>query len=329
MGHVYIVTHTDLDGVGSAAAILRIMGLVDGGATIIYAEPYNVDEKLGSLSDHVGKGDRLVISDLGPNRDSFKQAIAHLKTIAGRGVEVEWYDHHIWDPVEEEAMRSAGARLFVDRSTCATGVVVRHATRIHGVNEDQVLRDLEAIVCAADLWRWDHPLAPKLVRVVGWNGDEDRDEWRNRIAYKLASGVFWDGELEERLQSYIDEELSGYASIMRTIYVKDGKCRVAAAYKPRSPPASSYVGGMLQSRYQADVAVIIRPNGALSLRSKRVDVQVIARALGGGGHPRASGAKVHLPLWARILQLLYPKAYSRYAAGLVYKIAVETRSCGG
>ncbi len=328
MSHVYIITHTDLDGVGSAAAILRTMDLVDGGATILYAEPYNVDEKLDSISEYVEEGDRVVVADLGPNRDSFNKAVESIRDITGRGAEVEWYDHHVWSEDEEEALRRAGARLFIDKSTCATGVVARYATSLHGAEVDEVLRELESIVCAADLWRWDHPMAPKLARIVGWNSDEERDEWRSRVAYKLAQGIFWDDEFEERLQDYVTKELSGYNKVMRTIYVKEsGKCRVAAAYKLRGPPANSFIGGMLQSRYQADIAVIIRPNGGVSLRSRSIDVQIIAKAMGGGGHPRAAGAKISFPLWVRLFNYIYPKAYSRYTAGLVYKIAVKTRSC--
>jgi len=328
MKHVYIITHTDLDGVGSAAAVIRIMGLIDGGATIIYAEPYNIDERLENLVEYVEEGDRLVIADLGPNKDSFSGALKSIKTISDRGAEVEWYDHHVWSSEEEDSLRSAGVRLFLDRSTCATGVVIRNASTLHGGRVDDVLKSLESIVCAADLWRWDHPMAPKLARVVGWNSDEERDEWRTRVAYKLARGIFWDDELEGRLQSYVNEELSGYERVIKTVYVKGSTpCRVAAAYKQRGPPANSFIGGMLQSRYQADIAVIVRPNGGISLRSKSRDVQVIAKAMGGGGHPRAAGARISFPLWVKILQYIYPRAYSRYAAGLVYKIAVETRSC--
>jgi oligoribonuclease NrnB/cAMP/cGMP phosphodiesterase (DHH superfamily) len=77
------------------------------------------------------------------------------------------------------------------------------------------------------------------------------------------------------------------------------------------------------SRFGADVAVIVRSNGAASLRSRSVDVSVVARRLGGGGHPRAAGARIKLPLIVRLLAKLYPKVASAYVAGVVARALIK------
>ena len=317
MNHLIIITHTDLDGVGSAAAYLRIAGRSPSESTIIFAEPYEIHDVLRELVDNVERGDKVALMDLGPNRENYDQVVTYVSSIVRKDVDVEWYDHHIWDDGGER-LRAVGARMFIDRSTCATGVVVRYASKVYGVEPDKFLLELERAVCAADLWIWDHPMAPKLFRVIGSDKGDQADEWRHKVVEKFFNSKLWDDEMEERLESYINKELKGYEKVLRTLYVRRlGRRSVAAVVKSRGPPANSLIGALLLSRFNADVAVIVRENGAISLRSRSVDVQRIASLLGGGGHPRASGAKLRLPFWVRILYRFYPKALSRYAASKV------------
>ncbi len=312
--HVYIVTHTDLDGVGAAAAFLRILGVKPGrGATIIYSEPYNIDETLEALEEYVEGGDILAITDLGLNEDVREKTISIIGKLTGKGVRVEWYDHHVWREDELNSLKETGALVFIDRSTCATGVVVKYASSVRGVKPESFLVELESIVCSADLWRWDNSLSPKLFRAVG--SREEAREWRDKVLDKLVEGIVWDEELEARLQQYISEELKNMENILKTVHLeKTGKFNIAVVYKTEGPPANSIIGALLESRYEAHIAGILRPNGGLSLRSKTVNVQAIAAKLGGGGHYRAAGAKIDIPLWVKTLSKIYPKIASRHAA---------------
>jgi len=325
MNHLYIITHTDLDGIAAGASIVRLLGRIDGGYTVVYAEPYNLDERLEQIIEYTGPGDLLVITDLGPNKTIYNKIASILSKIVARGVEVEWYDHHVWMDDEVKTLTDNGVRVIVDTSTCATGVVIHHLPKIHDSNIDDYLIELEKIVCSADLWRWNHPHSPKLFRVAGRS--EGNSSWRNRLLDKLARGVLWDEELEERLQEYISRELEGFERIQSTIHVIKGKCTIAAALKSNGPPSNSFIGGMLLGRYNSDIAVIIRGNGAISLRSRSVNVQRVASMLGGGGHPRASGAKINLPLWIKLVSRLYPKIVSWHVARVVYKTALKASVC--
>ncbi len=324
MGHTFIVTHTDLDGVASAAVYLRITGLKPTDATVLYAEPYNLNEVIEDYAEHIDSGDVLAIMDLGVNTSIFDGLLALIENLAKRGVEIEWYDHHVWGE-EADRVRSVGVKLFIDRSTCATGVVARYASQLRGVEVDEYTRELVSAVCAADLWRWTHHLAPKLFRVLGRRDDE---EWRAKFLEKLYSGILWDDEMQERLEEYINGELKGFSKILSSVHVKEnGGCRVAAVYKKEGPPSNSMIGAALLYRFQADIAVIARENGAISLRSRRVDVQKVASALGGGGHPRAAGARISLPLHVRILRVVWPSLYSRHVASVVLRAARSARVC--
>ena len=325
IGHLVIVTHTDLDGVGAAASAMRALGRT-GEATILFAEPYNVHEVLrGEALEYVDKGDGLVVSDIGYNSGVYTELVRLVGELASRGVKVEWYDHHVWDDAAVEGLRRAGARVVVDRSTCATGVVARYIDGGSSYERDEYLRELERAVCSADLWRWDHPLSPKLFRVVGERrGGED---WKRRLAVKLAEGVMWDDEMEARLEEYVNLELRGYEAVMGTVVTRivDG-VKLAVAVKGRGPPSSSMIGSLLLSRFNADVAVIARLDGGISFRSSRVNVRDLAASLGGGGHPRASGAKVRLNPLVKLASRLHPKILSFYISWVVAK---HIRKMGG
>ncbi|MCE4625025.1 MAG: DHHA1 domain-containing protein [Desulfurococcales archaeon] len=326
--HLYIITHTDLDGVGSAAATLLASGRSISEATILYAEPYNIDSVIREIAGHMDKGDLLVIADLGPNRDSFGEAVRLIKTLTGRGVRVEWYDHHVWSEDETAQVEAAGAKLVIDKSTCATGVVARYMPGIRGRQPPEVLPDLEAAVCAADLWRWDHPLAPKLFRVADHRYEDGREAWRNKLVEKFSKGILWDEELSSALEEYVNLELANFNTILATAYVTPPPCIVAAVFKFHGPPSNSIVGASLLSRHNADIAVIVRDNGGISLRSRRVDVQVVAKALGGGGHPRAAGARIKIGVITRLASyLLGRKRLAAKAAKMVRRKALKLGVC--
>ncbi|MCE4620525.1 MAG: DHHA1 domain-containing protein [Desulfurococcales archaeon] len=329
MGHLFIVTHTDLDGAGSAAAALIAYKRRIEEATILFAEPYNIHEALENLVGNVGQGDILVVSDLGPNKKSVEESAKHISTMTSEGARVDWYDHHIWPEEWRKLISDAGAKLTIDTSTCATGVVARYATKYNNTEYTDYLRELEEAVCAADLWRWNHPLAPKLFRIADTRYEDGVAEWRRRVIAKFSEGILWDDELQEKLESYVNAELENFNKILSTVYVAEGECRVAAAYKKHGPPSNSFIGASLLSRFQADIAVIIRENGGLSLRSRGVNVQVIAVELGGGGHPRAAGARIEIPFTTRMLGKLWKRAVTRQAARKILGVAEATGVCRG
>ncbi len=320
INHLYAVTHTDLDGIGSAATLLRVYGRRPGrDATVAFTEPYELHEVLRGLGEYVERGDLLAITDLGLNEDTRGPVLDAIKSIVSRGARVEWYDHHVWSEADAASLSRLGVEIYVDRTTCATGVVARYAAGGRG-SADTFLGELVDAVCSADLWRWTNSLSAKLFRAAG--SREAGNEWRVKVLEKFLDGILWDEELERRLEEYVNAELANMREILKTVYTLEaGRARIAVAYKENGPPANSIVGALLTSRYKADIAAIVRPNGVISLRSRKVNVQRIAVKLGGGGHPRAAGAKIRIPLLVRLLGRLTPKIITLYTAIIVARAA--------
>ncbi|MCE4617782.1 MAG: DHHA1 domain-containing protein [Desulfurococcales archaeon] len=327
---IYILTHTDLDGVGAAAAYLLVRNLKITDASVAFVEPYNLGETLKQYTEYLEPRDTVAIMDLGQPGREWNHLLSVIQKITRKGINVEWYDHHVWDKEDIEKLRDLGVNVAIDRTTCAAGVVSRYSRKIYGEPNGKLakyLEELESSICAADLWRWNHPLAPKLFRVVSLHGAKG-DARRRLVLGKLVSLRLWDDELEEILIDYVDAELSNYGRITKhTIKVEADNCVIAGVVKPYGPPSNSFIGAYLLARFNADIAVIIRENGAISLRSRTIDVQRIAKRLGGGGHPKAAGAKIELGLLDRLFKRILPKRFTARVLGIVLREALSMGLC--
>lgn len=292
-----IITHDDLDGVGAAALYLRGKGLKPYEVLIGFSKPHQIVEKLKKALKE--EPEVIAVMDLGLNKDIVDEVV---NIISSSNVVIEWFDHHVWDKNWIKKLKSVNVRLYVDNSTCATGVVAKYL----GLNDEFSLK-LVGVICAIDLWRWDNPLAPFMYRIGMWV-DEKQESLLKLVAF-FASGKLWDKDFDEIVEEYVNKELKNYKKIDRIVEVMDiDDCRVVLAVKYwDGPPHRSLLAQYLIARYNADVAIILRPWGGISLRSRTVDVRSIALELGGGGHPRASGAPLNASWLRKIFARIYPR----------------------
>lgn len=299
-----LLTHTDLDGIGSAAVYIRFYirsrGFGKGEYVVFFAEPEELGEALEEILDlRQDQGSRIAIFDLAPNPGNLDRVELLLRMLKERGVEVEWYDHHVWS---EEALSrlSRLARLRIDTSTCSTGAVVS-ASEIF----DQYARSLASAVCSADLWGFWDSNSPWLYRLAIFRRD---DLWKKILidimlrADSVESIVEWGRPYVARI---FDRELRLYNVYRKRTRVSaiDGVRVVSVVKRHREMPTSHLANYMLSS-YKSDIAVVINPRGPVSFRSRRCDVRAVAEKLGGGGHRPASGAFVKIPLFLRLLSTL-------------------------
>ena len=293
-----IVAHDDLDGVGASALLVRGLGLGLSGVRLVFCKPHRVDGCFRGVlraGGVVGVG----VVDLGLSWGVLGGVVEAYRRWGG-GVRVYWFDHHVWEEEWVRVLRGLGFEVVVDRGTCATGVVAEY----FGLG-DGFSRRLVSSVCGVDLWRWDDPLSPFLFRLADAWRDE---EGLKRLFEAFVSGVLWRDEWGRVVEEYVDRELRGYDRIKRYLRVIDvGDCRIVVAVKYwDGPPHRNFLAQYLLSRYQADVVAIPVVGRGVSLRSREVDVRRIAVRLGGGGHPRASGAPIPANVFVRALARIYP-----------------------
>ncbi|MGC9071132.1 MAG: DHH family phosphoesterase [Acidilobus sp.] len=333
-GKLILITHSDLDGEAAAASYMRVSSVGPERVMIYFTEPYSLHEAVGEVLRVAQRGDRIAIMDIGFNRGSTPRALDMLGKLIEQGVSVEWYDHHAWDDNDLNLVSKAGVKIFVDRSTCGAGVVTKYASKLYGVEPDEFLMKLESAVCSADLWTWQDPLAPKLMRASSSPNGSSKTRWKQHMVMKFYSGVLWDDELRARLLDYLSEELRNSTKDLSTLHVSNtGNCAVAAILRKREPPSDSVMGSMLTSRTGASVSAMVKRRRlglvSLSLRSRGgADVRVIAKELGGGGHPRAAGASMRVSLAIYLLSYLWPKLLTRHVAESLSRLGSRLRACG-
>jgi len=305
---IHVFTHTDLDGIASAAIYTKVLKSTGRNPDfrIHFTEPHKLATSLRKSINPMKPPQVVAIMDLGLNRDSASGVSSILRKLRGLDVSIEWYDHHVWDPSWISALSDIGVRLYLDRSTCAAGVVAQSLLRRVGVTDDEVrdcILELVDLTCSVDLWSWNHPLSPFVYRIVGTYRGSKGDAFRRLLIEEFGSCRFWRDDYSDRLQRVVDAELRGFERVLEKSrsFMLDSNAKAVFVVKSPGPPHTSLLASYLMSKFSAEAAIIARPDGSISLRSRRINVREIAVCMGGGGHNSASGARVEPPLLVRLL----------------------------
>jgi oligoribonuclease NrnB/cAMP/cGMP phosphodiesterase (DHH superfamily) len=307
-----IVTHTDIDGVAAAALYTY---LTKESGSIVFAEPYNLKKVMYKV--HKKRPRKVIVLDLSPNTDTIDFVIGVAELLRERGGSITWFDHHVWDDEWVERLSKAGATLYIDRSTCATGVVARYVKpSISSINR-KFVTDLVDGVCSADLWRFEHPMSPFFMRLVRRRDD---DEWRLYVYNTLSGGTIWTKEFEEKVANRFTEEVEELSRPMQVEVFDVNGIRIAVVEKSEKVE-NSILATRVMSLAKAEIVAVVDRSGKISLRSRGVNVRDLALALGGGGHMQAAGAKIDLPITTRIASILRTKALLEHVGRVLKEYA--------
>jgi oligoribonuclease NrnB/cAMP/cGMP phosphodiesterase (DHH superfamily) len=284
-----MIVHNDLDGTVSAAVYARIVKALP--STVIFTEP----NQLGNILHKIDKNfSTIIIADLGINEGTIKTIVKELRKLTSSGIKIEWYDHHIWKEEWKKTLMSIGVEINHDITTCGAGVIYKTKYK----NKDEISEALVRADCSVDLWLHNDVLGEKLRRIV----ELDKSfEWKNYLIKKFFKGILWDTEFEKKLEDIMNEELKNYNNILKNVKViqYDNK-RIAIAYRWKGRPDISYGAQYIMSR--TDSIIFISANGKyVSFRSNNYIVRDYAVKLGGGGHLKAAGAPLKVPIIYRIL----------------------------
>lgn len=304
---LYIVTHNDLDGVASAAIYLsmarKYLGLNDEDVEIHFVEPNNILNLL-TKSIKVDMNSYLVFTDLGMNSSNITELSRRFKELVKNGVKIEWYDHHVWDESWISVLKNIGVNLYIDKQTCGAGVV--HKYSFPNMEREECHSLLVDIVCGADLWSWDNHLSPLMYRATRMPRGSRGDNFRRFLINEFSNCRLFSDNLIERAEELLDSELDGYKKLVKetsVLYVCNNN-KVGILYRELDHPGISLSANYLIGRLNLDLAVIIKPDGSISFRSKRGIARRYALCFGGGGHPNASGGRLELSFIYTLLSLI-------------------------
>ena len=321
---IYIFTHTDIDGVGSAALALRAVKKIyreDVDLKLAFVEPVSLPKTLKNTLEPITMEKKLIIiTDIGANTGTIDDALNTLSKLKGEK-EVIWIDHHVWEDEWREKALKHGVKLYIDTSTCAAGLAYR-------VFKDYLEDEhayLASNVCSADLWLWNEWFSTLLYRVIGRYTGSRGDAWKRYLVQEFSEKRIWSDELQDVLENYVNLELKGYVNAEKEAYIENiDNTRIVYYIKKPGPPNNSLIASYLLSKHNAQVAVVIRQDASISLRSRGTNVRRIALCLGGGGHPKASGASISLPIHYKIMKYLPQKIYEKL---LLKKTRNSVKNC--
>lgn len=300
----YLITHTDMDGIGAVAVYLAAFR--PSSFKVFFVEPYQLDHVLRKISFE--DCESVAIMDLGVNPPIFPKVVELVSKLTSKKIPVRWFDHHIWEISWMRQIKETGVELVHDTSTCATGVVYNYAVDKAGLKDDELLEFVKG-VCAGDLWSFDHWLGGFYLRLVR---RRDNDSWRNFVIEKILKREFVNESFIEKVEINVSNELRVLSSeLLISIRSLKNGYRVAAVGGSEEVD-TSFIASYVLGRYGVDVVIVVSPEGKLSFRSRSVNIRDLAVAMGGGGHPKAAGAKIEIPVSLRIVSLLDKKALLNY-----------------
>lgn len=296
MRNVAVLSHiADIDGVGSAALVKMRYRIPLGNIFLTNHDLDEISRCTSAIARMSRKGFTLFITDLNPSAGSARVYERLVKRVKGRGGRVVWLDHHVW---KQEAInriaRKCDIAVFGENSEmCATQLVHKFL----GLNTG-FANEFADMVHYIDLFlptnnRKYKKRAEEYKLGIDYyliSGSHDAQQSRLRhLAGVVSSGRFADSNLRTAAKNFKDLNSRRIKELLSGLFHLSNRVVLGFSKQVDSNDACE---AMLTNTH-ADVSILIKTDtGHCSIRSRKSDTVPLANALGGGGHPHASGFSV-------------------------------------
>lgn len=286
-----------LDGVGSAIVTQKVLG---SNVAVAYVQPGDMARVLQLLAARPGRGRRLLIADLSLQPEQYNDIVASCATLKANGWTIEWRDHHHkqWEGLDLTALRAHVQPLVINADATESGASLQQQAL---APDDAFLATLAATIRDRDLWWNKTPDAETLEFALSDLGTKDFvQHYLQRSEGPVVDDVIAAAAQRERDgQHAVKSRLLAQAR-----YWGEGATRVGVVYGWL--PKNTGLHDLLEE-HGCHVAINVRPNGKVSLRSRKPATvcHIVARQFHGGGHPNASGADLRLKgiaFWSYVLR---------------------------
>jgi len=309
---IKLFSHSDLDGVGCGIIGKLAFPQID----IEYCDYDNVNEKIKRYieTERYKNYDTTFITDISVNEEVAK-LIDNVYTTSNEFVLLDhhktalWLNEHKWAWVaeyldEEDNTKQCGTMMFY-LNILDYYIPEHHTRHVILVNAYSFVE----IVRQYDTWEWKtkyNNIIPKQVNdLMGLLGRETFIENAVNQFTMLREFEITEQDLtllkrnQEKIDSYIESK--NESIIIKEIQGYQAGVVFAERY-------SSELGNKLsESHPELDFIAIINPSFSVSYRTvkKGIDLGLIAKVYGGGGHPQASGSPIDENMRNRIIDLLF------------------------
>jgi len=283
LAKVISLTHgKDLDGIASAAIVLRYANKIGCDFKVFFSEPQLLHVTLENLPIETNVSE-IIVSDLGLNKNLLDKINRILKDIKGNyQVKIRWFDHHLWNHEVKVKIEKLIDELIVNERFCSAELVQRIL-----LPDDAIAAKVALLARDADFSIFSNEISKKLSKIISYRGMP-----LEALVEMLSKGTFWNSELEKKFREIISEEKKMLRKCLRTLESYNIKEFKVALVKG-SISAGEIADILAEKGY--DIIVIISPEGKVSLRrgNESINLVPIAEKLNGGGHPFAAGGSLN------------------------------------
>ncbi|RLE55191.1 MAG: hypothetical protein DRJ30_04085 [Candidatus Methanomethylicota archaeon] len=311
-----ILTHSDMDGIASAAILIRYLKLHRGldydEIKVLFVGPSTL---LNALQLVKKSNCGIYITDISINERHRRGIINELKRLKRNGNRIYWIDHHHWREETVKEIEKIIDWITVKKTPSAARIVymaLNSSDEVSGRIADYA-DDIDSLT--------DRLEESFTLRVLSF-----KNEWREKLLRKFSEGVIVNGEVREegvKIRRLIDREVEKALKKAKIMWTK-GKRKFAFIDLREAKLPKSWLARKVAEKYNLDFTMVLRKSNAISLyigskKNSEINLLPIAKHYGGGGHTFACGFKLKLSLKSKILNYL---TFGRYISGEV-KEAVE------
>ena len=281
-----VVSHSDVDGVVSAALIHRISKDVKViGCYLSSIRALTRSLNLAVNNVLVNGASHLIISDLNIASTNQLQVVKSiLSKLTGIGVEVYWFDHHRWFEKYIKELEEIGVYMHIDENLVAAEIIAKY----FNINDPYSLKLVELAV-DDDRFINENPLSTKWRRVLRWY------DWsfRRKAVKALAEGDIWPkwaDEAYKAIEEQYNNMLKKIVEELKVVNINEYRTAIIFNVPGKIHPGDIHLE-LLSRGLEADIYILVY-SGGTSFRSKVIDVALLAQKLGGNGHTHSAGAPV-------------------------------------
>lgn len=336
---IHLLYHwIDIDGLASAAVVERFLIYHEkADPATLNLVPVNYNDFRRKLAKVAGKAipsDRVWIVDMNVDKEWLvsrlfnPSVLASLKKMAKKQCEIVWFDHHLWTDDVISKVRPLVSFFQINSgapSAC-------HLIKEKFLPDDEVARGLSALADETDRFMW---LRAQEEKKIDWS--QLHWQWylisesvtkklvsQQRIIDRMAeAGASLDSTLQDMALKVKARNDEGLSRVLQKTEVRDIsglKASVTPVYSPSCK--ASLLGLHVYFNTNADLCVMLFPNGVISIRSAKGLARNLALKLGGGGHQKAAGAQMPF------LNRLFLRLFRVYPTNMIWKLIQETLSEG-
>ncbi len=288
-----LVTHADLDGIISAAITARAIGLK--GMVLnnccIFSSVRRLRYSIKRIVEYaqLTSAENVFVSDLCPSEAILTDVSRMMSSLTDYGIRVVWIDHHEWSKKAVQELSKAGVELILRQYNSCAELVAEYWSL-----KDTFTRRLIQLAHDSDTGSYNNKLTLLIDRLLVWY---QNPKIRYELLQSFAQGVLDTQRLlrlYERIKDSYETTLAKAIDRLRSSaqrYYVDDRNYIVVGEVIRGRILLSELKRALESEHSGAVLyVLVKPTEhRATLFSKELNVALIARRLGGGGHREVAG----------------------------------------